>query len=104
MKKPIYYREPDYYRKQGRRYVQIATWERPFEPAEGIWLVLQGSYRLIQRLGEYPTVSVAAAFARHKDAICAAIQGQPKHGEGSSVADLADAIWRAVAKAEAGGR
>lgn len=88
------------YRKEGRRYVPVATWEDRGYPAEGIWLVLHGSYRLIQRLGEYPTVSVAAAFARHKDAICEAIQKQPKHGEGSSVSDLADAIWRSVAMAE----
>lgn len=90
--------DPIYYRKQGRRYIPVEQWVS--EPAPGIWLVQEGSYRRFMRLGDLPTVMTAAALARHHSAICQAIMRQPRYGEGSSASEMADAIVLAVAAAE----
>lgn len=90
--------DPIYYRKVGRRYVPVPTWQSPFDPAPGIWLISDGSKRRFMRIGDAPTVMVAAAFARHHDLIAATIANA--HGRTMSAADLAEEIVLAVATAE----
>ena len=92
--------EQVFYIKEGRRYKRIPSWDFPSRPAAGIWLVGDSERRLIMRLGDMPTVSVAAAFARHSKVICDAIMSVPAHGPGSSAYDIAQAIIKAVATAE----
>jgi predicted N-acyltransferase len=101
-------RDTGYFRKVGRRYVPVLDWNHPFEPADGVWLVVtDGTGRRRSRafrLGDVPDVMVGAAFARHRDLIATTLNNTyDKHKNGVSAFDLAEAIVLAVAAAESRG-
>ena len=101
-------RDTGYFRKVGRRYVPVLDWNHPFEPADGVWLVVTDSTGRSMsrafRLGDVPDVMTGAAFARHRDLIATTLNNTyDKHPKGVSARDLAEAIVLAVAAAESKG-
>ena len=89
------------YRKVGRRYVPVDL--RWADPAPGVWVAYHdgsahGAMR-VMRLGDTPTVMVAAVFHRHVVAISAAISKQRASSENSDWS-LAEAAINAVVRAE----
>lgn len=97
--------EPIYFRKHGRRYIPVLDWQQPFEPSDGVWLVVtERTGRSMSRafkLGDVPDVMTGAAFARHRDLIATTIcNAYETRRQGVSARDLAEAIVLAVAKAE----
>lgn len=100
-KKPIEprYQDGSYYFRSGGKWIKT-TGEFPENYAPGVWLVGDGSKSWFMRLGDTPTVMVAAAFHRHRDLVARTVLGLPRHGYGSSASEWADVICRAVAEAE----
>lgn len=100
-------RDTGYFRKVGRRYVPVLDWNHPFEPADGVWLVVtERTGRSMSRafkLGDVPDVMTGAAFARHRDLIATTVLKHWKDRTTTSANDIAEAIVLAVAAAESKG-
>lgn len=93
------------YRKIGRRYFPVD--ERWLDPMEGVWLVCRTPNKRsaphFMRLGDTPTVMVAAAFHRHREAMAKAI-AERRETRQNSAWDLAEAAIAAVVAAEEAGK
>jgi hypothetical protein len=86
-----------YYRSKGKWH-HCSVW--PENPAPGIWLVTDGARTLFMRLGDTPTVEVAATFAMRRDVIAASIVEQRAKDPYCSANEMAEAIIRAVSDVE----